>query len=135
MANINHCMNRFHLYSIEFLTAMEETFPDNKKLTLYNQNYQITMNADPNLAIVKFIENFSTFRSKVLKDDIEDIINYDVSQIRNSNLAEVLNLKHWWSQMPVDIQNENKTIICDYLKLLYKYSDEYVRIKNSIKNK
>lgn len=125
MGSRNEFIGLFHNCASEFLTAMEEAFPSNKKLIKYNRKYQMSREANVHQAIQYFKHYMSDYKQAIIDKDINVFLNIELDDDADEeNILDALQIKKMWSKSSENDKKENGETIFKYLKLLLFFADK-----------
>lgn len=106
---------RFNDLALEFLTRMEETFPQEPKIQSYRIKFDLVMCVDSRKPVEMFIENMEPFGEQILSKD-ELFFKQQHSAINNAeSISGKMGLVKYWDSMPV----KTKDAIWEYMQGLY----------------
>lgn len=106
---------RFNDLAIEFLTRMEETFPQEPKIKSYRVKFDWIMCVDSKKPVEMFIENLEPFGEQILTGD-EMFFKQQSDAINNAeSISGKMGLVKYWDSLPT----KTKDAIWEYMRGLY----------------
>jgi hypothetical protein len=117
-------INCFNVKFEEFLKDLIETFPNDKDFKLCKQSYNLLKIVDYRKPIMMFNIYGQKYKAPIEKRDDAFFLTHDfkeeLDQEENFSTDLLIKLKSYWRTMTDD----NKTVIWQYLELLYKINDK-----------
>ena len=121
-------VQKFQMYSAEFIAQMLEIYPENIQLQKYNRKFHILCKADPVQPILYFSQYVAPQREQILNSDIDYFLNIEENETILNNedsLIDALQLREMWRVMDEDEKENNKKCIFQYLVLLLHFCDDF----------
>lgn len=106
--------SQFNKLAIEFLTRMEKTFPDEKKISVYKQKYEMLQSINAKKPVEMFMKNMYPFGEKILS---KDELFFQKDEFVNSaeSISGKIGLIDYWGNM----EQKTKDAIWEYIQGLY----------------
>ena len=125
MTSRTEYISLFHNCATEFLTAMEEAFPSNKKLLKYNRKYQMSRDANVHQAIQYFKHYMLDYKQAIIEKNIDVFLNIELDEDADEeNILDALQIKKMWSKSSEKDKIDNAETIFKYLKLLLFFAEK-----------
>jgi len=122
-------LGAFNNVLTDFIDDCILVFPEDKDFMLYKKGVNLLVKVNPKKVLTVFAEYTSIYREKILVKDEDFFLKTDYTEIVSSNskysesdIFNIINkIKGYW----VELDDNNKTKIWDYMILLINISDKY----------
>ena len=104
----------FNELAHKFLSVMEKTFPDEKKITSYKLMFETIQKMNNMKPVEVFMDNLSPFGIQIMKKN-EKFFQQDQYVNEVENLSGKMGLVQYWDSMPKTTQEA----IWEYIQSLY----------------
>jgi hypothetical protein len=104
----------FNNYAKEFLTRMEQSFPQEQKIKQYNMLFDTIRQMNSKKPVEMFMENLAPFGLQIMSRDLH-FFKQDQYVQNVESLSGKMGLIKYWETMPV----ESKNSIWEYMQALY----------------
>lgn len=107
-------LSEFNTLAHKFLSVMEKTFPDEKKITLYKLTFEAIRKTSEQKPVEMFMENLSGFGVQIMQKD-EKFFQNDQYVKSVENISGKIGLIKYWD----DMNDTSKETIWEYVQSLY----------------
>ena len=122
-------LGAFNNVLTDFIDDCILVFPEDKDFKVYKKGVNLLVKVNPKKVLTVFAEYTSIYREKILVKDEDFFLKTDYTDIVSSNskysesdIFNIINkIKGYW----VELDDNNKTKIWDYMILLINISDKY----------
>lgn len=121
----NKWIHVFNEKFLEFMKDLIESFPDDKDFKLCKQSFNLLLIVDERKPVEMFNLYAIKYKPMIILRDESFFLNHEFMEEINDNdsnfsIELLLKLKNSWKNLDA----KNKTVIWNYLEILYKVSDK-----------